>query len=217
MAIDLKAYQNYAITVRDNYGCPKTDTVWTEAYANPVVEITSDPDPVYIQNPDVTFSFINLSIDSIPITNHFWWFSDTFPDPNYENTSNLLNPTYTYSSVGQYYVILAVYNSQGCDTAFTKYLDVKPSLGTNENQNRSIKTYPNPAKDKLYIELEHGNYIIEVIKLYNSTGHLVYSANVTNTMDNLFEIPVNQYNTGMYNLHLSTREGILSRKVMIAR
>jgi len=217
LAVGLKAHQFYDITVKDSYGCAKTEVFWTEAYENPLVEITADPDPIYIQNPNVTFSFSNLSIDSTPITNHFWWFSDKFPDPNYENTSNLLSPTYTYSSVGQYYVILTVFNSQGCDTAFTKHLDVMPSMHTNENQKISIKTYPNPVKDKLHIELQEGNYTFKAIKLYNSTGHLVYRVNISNTTDKFFEIPVIQHSTGLYDLHLSTEEGVLRKKILIAR
>ncbi len=126
LVIDLKAHQYYMITVKDNYGCPKTDTVWTEAYDNPEVEIYADPDTAYLQNPFITYSFINLSEDSIPITNHYWWFEDWDVDPNDDNTSDLLIPTYQYDSVGIYDVVLTVYNPQGCDTTFTKTVEIKP-------------------------------------------------------------------------------------------
>ncbi len=126
LALNLKAHQLYSITVIDDYGCPKTEEFWTEAFDNPEVEIYADPDTAYIQNPFVTYSYVNLSVDSIPITNHFWWFSDTIPDPDYQNTSDLAEPTYEYGSVGDYFVILTVYNPEGCDTTFTKFLSVKP-------------------------------------------------------------------------------------------
>ncbi len=126
LAIDLKGHQYYMITVKDNYNCPKKDTIWTETYDNPEVEIYADPDTAYIQKPYVNYSYLNLSEDSISISNHFWWFQDTIPDPNYENTSDLLDPTYTYGQVGSYYVILTVYNPQGCDTTFSKTIEVKP-------------------------------------------------------------------------------------------
>jgi len=126
LAIDLKGHQNYMITVRDNYNCPKTDTMWTETFENPEVEIYSDPDTTaYIQKPYVTYSFINLSEDSISISNHFWWFQDSIPDPDYKNTSDLYDPTYTYSQIGTYDVILTVYNQQGCDTTFSSSIDIK--------------------------------------------------------------------------------------------
>lgn len=126
LALDLKAHQYYTITVVDNYGCPKTEEFWTEAFDNPEVEIDADPDTAYLQNPYITYTFTNLSEDSISITNHFWWFSDTIPDPDYENTSDLADPTYMYGSVGPYYVVLTVYNPQGCDTTFSKDVTVKP-------------------------------------------------------------------------------------------
>jgi len=126
LAIDLKGHQNYTITVRDNYNCPKKDTIWTETFDNPEVEIFSDPDTAYIQKPYITYSFLNLSEDSISISNHFWWFQDTIADPNYQNTSDLFDPTYTYGQVGSYDVILTVYNQQGCDTTFSKTVEVKP-------------------------------------------------------------------------------------------
>ncbi|MFK5856111.1 MAG: gliding motility-associated C-terminal domain-containing protein [Bacteroidota bacterium] len=126
LVYSLKGHQYYTITVRDNFNCPKKDTVWTETYDNPEIEINADPDTAFIQKPYITYSYINLSEDSISISNHFWWFSDSIPDPDYENTSDLPDPTYTYEKVGQYYVILTVYNPQGCDTTYTKNVEVKP-------------------------------------------------------------------------------------------
>lgn len=127
LAIGMKAHQYYAITVRDNHGCPKKDTVWTEAYYNPEVEIFSDPDTTaYLQNPFVTYSYENLSIDSLSISNRFWWFQDSVPDPDYTNTSDALSPIYEYTQVGQWDVVLTVYNEQGCDTTFVSTIEVKP-------------------------------------------------------------------------------------------
>ena len=125
LALDLKAHQYYTITVVDKFGCPKTEQFWTEAYDNPEVEVYADPDTAYIQNPFVTYSFINLSEDSIPITNHFWLFSDTIPDTEWV-TSDVAEPTYEYGALGEFYTILTVYNPEGCDTTFTKFIDVKP-------------------------------------------------------------------------------------------
>lgn len=126
LAFGLKGHQKYAIKVTDNNSCAKLDTVWTETYYNPEVEILNDPDTGYIQKPYITFSYDNLSADSISISNHFWWFQDTIPDPNYENTSDLLSPTYAYGKVGKYDVILTVFNPEGCDTTFLKTIEIKP-------------------------------------------------------------------------------------------
>ncbi|HJN06751.1 MAG TPA: gliding motility-associated C-terminal domain-containing protein, partial [Bacteroidales bacterium] len=189
LVVDLKAHQYYMITVRDNYGCPKTDTVWTEAYDNPEVEIYADPDTAYLQNPFITYSFINISEDSIPISNHFWWFSDTIDDPN--NTSDLLNPTYTYGEVGEYYVILTVYNPEGCDTTFLKTVDVKPvklfipnvfTPGTGGPNEKFIIT-DDPDKT-IFEDALNKFYVSSHLVVFNRMGRTVYEAeNYDNSWD----------------------------------
>ncbi len=127
VAIGLKAHQFYSITVKDNYGCPKTESYRTEAYDNPEVEIFAEPDTAFLQNPYITYSYINLSEDSIALKPPSWWFSDTIPDPDYNNTSDLPEPTYMYGSVGEYFVLLTVVSaSTGCDTTFSHDVVVKP-------------------------------------------------------------------------------------------
>ncbi len=189
LAVDLKAHQKYAIEVRDNYGCPKFDTIWTEAYDNPEVEVYADPDTAYLQNPFITYSFINLSEDSIPISNHFWWFNDTIDDPN--NTSDLLTPTYQYGSVGEFYVILTVYNPEGCDTTFLKFIEVKPvklfipnvfTPGTGGPNEKFIIT-DDPDKT-VFDDALNKFYVSSHLVVFNRMGRTVYEAeNYDNTWD----------------------------------
>lgn len=188
LVVDLKGHQNYSITVRDKYDCPKIDTVWTETYVNPEVEIYADPDTAYLQNPYITYSFINLTEDSIPISNHFWWFSDTIDDPN--NTSDLLTPIYEYGAVGEFYVILTVYNPEGCDTTFLKTVDVKPvklyipnvfTPGTGGPNEKFVitdfdKTVFDDALNKFYVSSH--------LVVFNRMGRTVFEAeNYDNSWD----------------------------------
>ncbi len=120
VAIGLMAYQKYFITVKDNFGCRVKDTAWSVGYPNPDIEISVDPDTAYIQNPYIDFSFINLSEDSIPISNSYWFFEDD------STTSNLKEITHTYAEEGTYYVNLTVFNFQGCDTVYDTTVLIKP-------------------------------------------------------------------------------------------
>ncbi len=187
LALNLKAHQYYSITVVDDYGCPKTEEFWTEAYSNPEVEIEADPDTAYLQNPYITYSYINLSEDSIPITNHFWWFSDTIPDPDYTNTSDLPEPTYEYGSEGQFYTILTVYNPQGCDTTFTKFVDVKPvklfipnvfTPGPGDGPNDYFEMVAEDEKSTTddTKDLLQKYYISSRLIVFNRAGRTVYKA-----------------------------------------
>ena len=121
-AIGLEAYKYYYIRVTDNRGCTQLDSVKLKAYPNPVVEISTDPgDTVYLQNPHVTYSFENLSVDSLDISNFYWILNST-----YNITSTEKEPRFTYVETGDYITELKVYNPQGCDTSYYKTIKVEP-------------------------------------------------------------------------------------------
>jgi len=193
VALDLKAHLNYSIIVRDNHGCPKYDTIWTEAYDNPEVEIYPDTARCYLQNPFITYSFINLSEDSISISNHFWWFQDSIPDPDYTNTSDLLEPTFEYSAVGDYIVMLTVYNDQGCDTIFTKMAEVKPvklyipnvfTPETSPGVNDKFEITIDPPKEADPGETLMNYYKSSHLVIFNRMGRTVFEAeNYDNSWD----------------------------------
>ena len=121
-AIGLEAYKYYYIKVTDGRGCVQRDSVTLKAFPNPVVEINTDPgDTVYLQNPHVTYSFENLSADSLDISNFYWIMNST-----YNITSTSPNPRFTYVETGDFSTELKVYNPQGCDTSYYKTVRVEP-------------------------------------------------------------------------------------------
>ena len=121
-AIGLEAYHYYYLKVTDNRGCTQTDSVMLRAYPNPVVEIFTDPgDTVYLQNPHVTYSFENLSADTLDISNFYWILNQ-----QYNITSTLEEPRFTYVETGDFSTELKVYNPQGCDTIYLRTIRVEP-------------------------------------------------------------------------------------------
>ena len=121
-AIGLEAYKYYFIKVTDGRGCVQRDSISLKAYPNPWVEISADPgDTVYLQNPHVTYSFENLSADTLDISNFYWILNS-----QYNITSNEEEPRFTYVEVGDYTTELKVYNPQGCDTSYYKTVKVNP-------------------------------------------------------------------------------------------
>lgn len=120
LAIGLKAHLWYFIDIESSNGCIQRDSIFTKAYTNPEIEILADPDTAYIQNPYVNFSFENLSIDSIAVTNFFWDFGDETP------TSDLPNPRHQFPAEDTYQVVLTVRNPQGCDTTYSTEIQVLP-------------------------------------------------------------------------------------------
>jgi len=120
LAVGLSAHQYYSIRVADPNGCVAQDTFYTQAYPNPVVKITASPDTAYIQNPHITFTFENLSKDTIQITNSYWEFDKD------ENSYSQPEVVHTFDEVGTYTAYLTVFNPQGCDTLYTHLVDVFP-------------------------------------------------------------------------------------------
>lgn len=121
-AIGLEAYRNYYIKVTDGRGCTQRDSVTLRAFPNPVIEITTDPsDTVYLQNPHVTYSFENLSADTLDISNFYWILNS-----QYNITSTEIEPRFTYVETGDYSTELKVYNPQGCDTSYYHSIKVEP-------------------------------------------------------------------------------------------
>ncbi len=120
VAVGLSAHQFYSIRVVDPGGCVAQDTFYTKAYPNPLVKITASPDTAYIQNPHITFSYENLSEDTIKISNSYWEFDKD------QNSYSQPEVVHTFDEVGTYMAYLTVFNPQGCDTLYTHVVDVFP-------------------------------------------------------------------------------------------
>lgn len=121
LAMGLKGYTWYRVQVTDlGRGCSQYDSIYTKAYLAPVIEIYCDPsDTVYIQDPDASFSFENLSADTLGIDHFFWTFEHGV-------TSTLEQPVFTYVETGDYYPSLTIYDDLGCDTVYVKDIRVEP-------------------------------------------------------------------------------------------
>ena len=96
------------------------DTFFTRAYPNPVIEVFSNPDTAFIQKPYVNFEYVNKSADSIRVTSQYWEMGDESQREEQEK------PMHTYTEIGDYKVVLSVYNSFGCDTVYFKDVMVMP-------------------------------------------------------------------------------------------
>ena len=120
VAVGLSAHQNYSIRVVDPNGCVAQETFYTKAYPNPVIKIKTSSDTAYIQNPHITFSFENLSKDTIQISNSYWEFDGD------QNSYSQTQVIHTFNKVGTYKAYLTVFNQQGCDTLYTHVVDIFP-------------------------------------------------------------------------------------------
>lgn len=120
VAYGLQAFHQYKFTAENSIGCVQSKTIFTKAFPTPDIVISLDPgDTIYLQNPDVTFSYENRSAESIEVIDHIWKFE-------HDITSTLDEPVFTYVQAGDYTVSLKVTDDCSCDTVFTKQFKVVP-------------------------------------------------------------------------------------------
>ncbi len=156
---------NYDFEVQDQYGCKRDTTLEVKVFEMPTVNIIRDPeDQVYIKNPTVSFSFENLSIDSIQVIDWNWDFGDT-------TYSKLESPVKSFEMEREYDVMLKYTTSDECIDSVIMKVDIAPVTLSLPN----VFT-PNGDPYNQYFEIENlEHYISNEIKIFNRYGKLVYS------------------------------------------
>ncbi|MCD4773719.1 MAG: gliding motility-associated C-terminal domain-containing protein [Bacteroidales bacterium] len=120
LALGLCGDISYSIRIEDTNGCYIDTSYIVESFRSPVINIFTDPDSVvYIEKPMITFSFENLSSDSLLVTNYEWDFGDSI-------TSTESNPTHIFDRIDSYNVMLNITDENGCDTTYFQFVEVKP-------------------------------------------------------------------------------------------
>lgn len=110
------------VSVLDVNGCYSltNNTLTINVYPQPTAAFNS---PEFVSILEPTVNFTNTSIDFI---NSSWIFGDYINQTN--NSSNLLNPSHTYSEIGPYCIELTVDNAYGCLNTTTHCVEVKPEF-----------------------------------------------------------------------------------------
>ncbi|MGH1387546.1 M14 family zinc carboxypeptidase [Kordia sp.] len=172
------------------------------------VTVTVNPSPT----PDYTFqvsaaddgevTFTNTSSDA---TSYSWGFGDG-------NMSTDVSPTHTYAVSGDYTVTLTATNAECGNNVTNKMVSVIViPLSVNDELLANVNIYPNPVKDKLYIDT--ANHSLQNIVLYNLLGEQILqrtiSGNTQTTLD------VQQMKQGVYIIKLDFTEGSLIKKIII--
>lgn len=216
--------ESYALTVTDDLGC-KVDTNFdVKAYPIPEVEIIA-VDKVYIQNPEVEFSFINISyennpVDSLEIITWIWNFGDS-------TFSQLANPVHIFQYVGTNTVWLSFNTYFGCVDSVSHLVTVVEGEGVNDEvyfkPKISMIVNPNPFNRNLDINIHITKTILiksSKLKLFDLDGNLIKSTTINSpnlndidihweTMDEIIK------NSGVYLLSLEVEDKIVASQKVI--
>jgi len=126
------------------------------------------------------------------------------------------------------FMVTAVYESatDQCESDFSNEACVVCGTYITEKEYLiDLKLYPNPARDRLYIESSEG---IESVEVFDGRGITIEQWN-NGTMDqaneqsgdqaigHLVELPVNGLPPGLYLVRVVTKGGVVARKVVVGR
>lgn len=154
------------VTVSYSNGCNAADTITTTQFSSPTANFTTSP--FGTSPPGSVVNFTDLSTTPTgTIVNWFWYFGDT---PGVLG-STLQNPSHIYGADGNYTVILAVVNSNGCvDTIMMTYEVVSaisvPNIFT-----------PNGDLDNEYLAFKNLNFFPgSALTVFNRWGNKIYES-----------------------------------------
>jgi len=102
-------------------------------------------------------------------------------------------------------------NDVGCNSALEITNACNGGNDIEENLERTLTFYPNPASNNLTVDLGDVNGVNTIIKIYDGSSKLVFERQSTSTL----MIDVSGFAKGMYSLELATDEQVLRSQVII--
>lgn len=155
-------------------------------------------------NATANFATVNANVSDIIFTNtstdavsYAWNFGDG-------TQSSAASPTHTYTSNGTFNVQLISTHLNGCSDTINKQVTIQ-HLGLDINTaNASIRVYPNPVSDILFISNEKMEQLN--VQVMDINGRLIYATDQSNN-NSLIEIPTQTWNKGLYFVTVSSENG----------
>jgi hypothetical protein len=140
----------------------------------------------------VHFTSLNTNVDSVR-----WFFGDG-------GTSTQLNVTHTYTSTGTFQVTLHTYlcNKKANETQ-SVVIDSITGISDRSDVSLQVEAYPNPAKDKLNVNINEAQNSEFTIQIIDVVGNRVFQEVISATHH---QINLNQLPKGIYLLQVSNKE-----------
>jgi len=147
---------------------------------------------------------------STNVTTYSWAFQGGTPA-----TSNIVNPTITYNTLGVYNARLYASNMCGTDSSYTTTVTVNCMVGLDEvSLNNSINTIYNSLSENLEVNIKNGSlngkYSINIV---NALGQIVCSENIEiSNGEAHLKINMAKVSDGIYFMHINGNEVNFAKK-----
>lgn len=152
---------------------------------------------------DFSAYFLNYSENA---TEYYWDFGDGY-------YSDLENPWHEYESPGLYEACLITMNECEEDT-ICEYVHIY-SVSTPENDEESYVIYPNPARNKVYINLKEQGIL--TISLFDLGGKNIKSESISKVTGETIAVDLENVNAGIYILKLESGTTSSFNKIAVVK
>lgn len=187
---------SYVVYATDASGCLGIGTI------NVAVAEAPTATAIYSQGtyPTVFFAVTNPQ----NVDNYSWNFGD--------NTTIANGPSsvsHTYTEGGTYTVTVTISNDCGTET-LTKQVTIVNTASIAENEIEGLKVYPNPASDKVNIQLPES--MIASATVFSVTGAKIHEAE---NLQGMTQIDVQNWMKGIYFVHIQSEGKTSVTKLII--
>jgi hypothetical protein len=181
-----------------------TDGSGNTATATQTVTVTDDTNPTVLCN-DLTLTLEEgLAIISVEDINN-----GSFDECG-EVTLSINQTEFDESHIGNNTIILTVTDSAGNTNTCEATVNVEAGLSIEENMFDSIRIYPNPTSENIYIR-SNNSFDYE---LFNMLGQRIKSGNL---LEGNNEINVKNYSEGIYFINFSRENKKYTKKIVIKK
>jgi hypothetical protein len=206
--------QSFTVYGMDGNGCVNSADTVVEIYPQPIDTFVIQPDPtphVWDVYPSYPANIASVSWD--------------WGDNSSEDTT--LYPSHTYAVAGYYDICLFVTDSNGCFNGYCLpvslyrktnntmvYINVKnEATGISQviDNKEQVSIYPNPAVTNFIIETNATDK--QSLQVYDVNGKVVLSQ----TINGKTSIDASNLADGIYTISLSNNEGLIHKRLIIAR
>jgi hypothetical protein len=166
--------------------------------------VFSEPVIIEYTAPTASIEFINNTLTASEGDFYSWFLNGEA----LEDTTRVIEVTES----GTY--LVEVFNAQGCSSVSDPVTLLLSSDRLNSSTNPSdLSYYPNPVVESLYLRLERsGDFQLSLYTIY---GQKVMAEIVSNTQDQIHEIPMNHLESGIYLLQIDTGSERITKTIML--
>jgi hypothetical protein len=173
----------------------------------------ADTDDALIQDVNINAPIVDLGSDIVYFTDDVE-LSTTDSYISYNWSTGATTPTIIVTVSGVYKV--TVVNEAGCSgIGQIEAINTTGIDNVVQGENFKLTYFPNPAAEKLNIVFENKKSTDVLIEIININGQVVYNDDISNVLDDVKQIDVNPFTSGVYFIRFRINDEYYLKKLII--